>query len=635
MSSTLRSLGFALCLLSAGNASALLEVHEAARAGDLHRVHELLAADPSLATVADERDCRPIHFAADGGHLPVLELLAEAGADLEVLDVDGDTPLHWAAYARHAAAVRWLAARGVALDPLNLRHETPLHSAVRRPGNPAIAALVEAGADLEIADEYGRTPLIWVARETNDVATVRLLIAHGADVDAQDRFGDTALCLAAWRGFRVLVNVLMDAGADIHADDELGGQLMTYALNKGLDRPYLALKAAGRAPDVSGPDSRLMLHAAAVGGSRVIVADLIAAGLPVDTADDYGWTPLHHAADKGRGPVAAVLLDSGADADRRTHSGFSPLNLAERCGSAAVVEALDVVDADAGPRRFPDLDGPFLGQGPPPATAELFAPDIVSTPLGGHSSLSFSPDGREAYWSVHVDRPDSGYTHGTVHVSRLEDGRWTAPRRAGFATEIDDDVPCVSPDGDRLFFMSRRALEPGGPAGGAERIWVCKRVDDGWGEPRPLPPVVNSMRQHWQFSVDAAGDLYFASRRGGPETRGIYVARLVGGSYVEPEFLGFAGEAPCVAPDGSYLLTSEWGDHGPANYVRFRREDGSWSERMNMTEASGGEVQGMCARVSPDGAAIFFLTHHGDANVIKWMDAGFLADMRREAGAPR
>jgi hypothetical protein len=333
--------------------------------------------------------------------------------------------------------------------------------------------------------------------------------------------------------------------------------------------------------------------------------------------------------------VAAVLVDAGADPDRRTLSGFSPRNLAERRGATAVVEVLDLVGADSGARRFPDLDGPFLGQGPPPAAAELFAPDLVSTPLGGHSSVNFSPDGREAYWSVHLDRPDSGYTRGTIHFSRLEGGRWTAPRQAAFATETDDDVPFVSPGGDRLFFISRRALEPGGRAGGAERIWVCERAGDDWGEPRPLPPTVNSMRQHWQISVDAAGDLYFASRRGGPETRGIYAARRIGDSYAEPEFLGFAGEAPYVAPDGSYLMTSEFGDRGPANFVRFRREDGSWGEKMNVTEASGGQVKGICAQVSPDGAAVFFLTHHGDANAIKWVSAGFLEDMRREAGPLR
>ena len=84
--------------------------------------------------------------------------------------------------------------------------------------------------------------------------------------------------------------------------------------------------------------------------------------------------------------------------------------------------------------------------------------------------MTFSPDGREAYGAGSSDLPDSGYSYGTLLCSRVVDGGWTPPRMAPFAAERHgDDVPFLSPDGRRLFFLSHRPLALGQP-GGKENI---------------------------------------------------------------------------------------------------------------------------------------------------------------------
>ncbi|MCP4573888.1 MAG: hypothetical protein GY838_16135 [bacterium] len=626
MSSMIRLLAVTVCLLLSGDAIAH-EIHDAARSGDLAQVEALVAADPALAFRADERDCRPLHFACGGGHVQVMEFLLAAGADLTTVDTDGDTPLHWAAIAGHTEAVRELIAHGAALEARNHQEDSPLLYAVKRRHLAAATALLDAGADTEAANDYGRTPLLWVARETNDVPMARLLLERGAQVDAGDRFDATPLALASWRGFRVLVDLFLDAGADVHATDNLGYHMFGNAVEKGLERLYTALLDAGLTIDTSATTGHTLLHTAAVGGSAVIVADLLERGLPVDTVDAYGWTPLHHTADKGRDAVTAALLDAGADPDLRTLSGFSPRNLAERADAPTVIARLESRTANRDPRRLPVLTGPYLGQGEPPARPELFAPDLVATPHGGHGSITFTPDGSEAYWSMHTGRPDSGYTRGTIFTSRIVDGRWAAPAKAPFAAEWGDDVPFITADGRRLFFISRLPVTPGA-TDGAEHIWVCDRTGEGWGEPRPLSSEVNSMPQHWQFSVDAAGNLYFASRRGTADTDGIYVSRPVNGRYTAPEFLGFAGEAPFIAPDGSYLLTCEFTRTGLHNLARFLENDGSWSDPVDLTAETDGVVSGMCPMISPDGKALFFMRDQDSQNVIWWMSTGFLEDMR-------
>ena len=92
------------------------------------------------------------------------------------------------------------------------------------------------------------------------------------------------------------------------------------------------------------------------------------------------------------------------------------------------------------------------------------------------------------------------------------DGRWTPPAWASFSgPDLDDDVPFFSPDGKRIYFISRRPL-PGETRTGSEKIWFADRTSAGWSEPRPLDPNVNSVDKHWEFSLDRKGKLYFAGQ---------------------------------------------------------------------------------------------------------------------------
>jgi len=139
------------------------------------------------------------------------------------------------------------------------------------------------------------------------------------------------------------------------------------------------------------------------------------------------------------------------------------------------------------------------------------------------------------------------------------DGAWTALKRLAPADTIDSAcAPFISPDGTRLFFLSTAPI-PGSTTPKKENIWVAERVSDSWGEPRPLPPVVNNLRIHWSFSTASNGDLYFAAGEGG--INDLYVSRLVDGEYAIPQKLDAPVNTPdqyeltpVIAPDGSWLL---------------------------------------------------------------------------------
>jgi ankyrin repeat protein len=611
-----------LGLVLAGVPAAAQDIIASATEGDLDRVRELTEDDPATVSAVDDRGTTALHFAVSAGHLDVADFLLDNGADLEARDVDGDTPLLWAAHAGQVAAIDFLLDRGAEINVRNHGQETPLLVAARRLKYAAVERLAVRGADLEIPNDYGRTPLIWTAREGGDLQMATLLLRLGADADAVDRFGASALELAAWRGFRTLVGILLDAGARFDVNPGMEQRLLHMAASEGLERLWTEVTASGATVDLNAQRLPVSVHLAASGGSARIVRDLLDLGARPDSTDQCGWTPLHHAADRGRADVAAALAAADPVVDRTTISGYTPLSLAQANGNPATVRALQEAGHSVFERDFPQLSGPWLGQGDPPATQEPFALDIVSSAWGLHGGVTFTPDGREAYWSGYLALPDSGYARGTILTTRLRDGRWTPPAPASFVdAEKRGDVPFVAPDGRRLFFLSTRPLAAG-TAGGKENVWVVEREGDDWGEPRPLPPCVNDMHHHWQISVAANGNLYFSSNRSAPGTHGIYVSRPVDGEYTEPEFLGFPGGSPFIAPDESYLITET--GYGRDNVLRVRRDDGTWSDPVSVREFH--PVAGPCPRVSPDGRAYFVL---GDADY--WVAADFLEEWQRLA----
>src|SRR5256885_8115274 len=224
----------------------------ACAAGDVETVRTMLAGDPSLARVADANQPHggwtALHTAARAGQLDVVRLLLANGADPNAREAGDNTyPLHWAAAARQAETVRALLDAGGdvhgvgdlhALDvigwatyfrderaeslpdivPLLLergaRHH--IYSAMSLGDLELVRALVEENPDAldrrMSRFEEGRTPLHFaIERKRYDI--LDLLIELGADLEAQNDSGQTALAVAMLRGDKEAMRRLHDAGA--------------------------------------------------------------------------------------------------------------------------------------------------------------------------------------------------------------------------------------------------------------------------------------------------------------------------------------------------------------------------------------------------------------------------------------
>jgi ankyrin repeat protein len=133
----------------------------------------------------------------------------------------GDTPLHWPAHNSHAEIVKLLLEAGAAIeaDEINCYGGKPLHWASEH-APATVEILLREGADVNSrnvkADSsfFGMTPLIMNATQRDDCGEVtELLIAAGADVNATDAAGKTALAHALERGLTRIPAVLRRHGA--------------------------------------------------------------------------------------------------------------------------------------------------------------------------------------------------------------------------------------------------------------------------------------------------------------------------------------------------------------------------------------------------------------------------------------
>lgn len=97
----------------------------------------------------------------------------------------GENALHIVVKRRDMAWVRYMLAKGAAMDGRDNQGNTPLLDAAQIGFVEAEQLLLDVGASVDLANNRGETPLI-IATQTHDLASVRVLVAHGADPKETD-----------------------------------------------------------------------------------------------------------------------------------------------------------------------------------------------------------------------------------------------------------------------------------------------------------------------------------------------------------------------------------------------------------------------------------------------------------------
>ncbi|XP_054715748.1 kinase D-interacting substrate of 220 kDa B-like [Uloborus diversus] len=188
-------------------------------------------------------------------------------------------------------------------------------------------------------DEFGQT-LLMIAAQQGQIAIVNELLAHGADVNAEDADNWSALTNAAKFGFKEIVVKLLDHGADIEHRDMGQWTALMWACYKGHYYVVKILLEHGAVVNVLDKNHCTPLIWAAGRGFLEIVEALLERGAKVYSSDKHGTSPLVWACRKGYTEIVPLILEAGANVDTAGMFSWTPLLVATKGNYASIVNML-------------------------------------------------------------------------------------------------------------------------------------------------------------------------------------------------------------------------------------------------------------------------------------------------------
>ena len=299
---------------------AVEDIFVAAEVGDAESIKKLLAGGADV-NAKNKGGYTALHLAAKRGQAAAAAALLEAKADIGLDGKSGKTALHYVAYYNgNLDLAKALLDAGAAVNAKDGKNKTPLDYALSKKRTELTELLRSKGG--KTTKELASAENIFAAAEVGDLAAIKKHLESGADVNAVNKQGYTALHMATLRGQKDAAALLLEKGANVNAERK-GKTTLDFAVKNEEIAALLREKGGKTGKEIKAAGS---IFSAAQSGLVDAVKTHLAAGVDVNGKNKGGYTALHLAAKKGHIEVAKVLLEAKADIVAASKSGKTPLH---------------------------------------------------------------------------------------------------------------------------------------------------------------------------------------------------------------------------------------------------------------------------------------------------------------------
>lgn len=591
----LSNLIFFLILISSAHCS---DIFQAIDSGKVSTISKMIEQNPKILNTPNHDNLTPLNFAAYKGQTQIVAKLLELGADLTIGDNENSRPIHNAAAGGYIDIVDLLLSYGADLNIQDNNGYSPLMWATMRGHTELVKFFLSKGANIFLKDNYTR-PAFHMALWNRNIEITKLFIEHGFNIDSVWSQSFRPIDWAIFRKDLPMVEMLIDEGANIHSKNTRGE---TY------------------------------LHCAVFHNEIDIAELLIKSGIDVNSTKKGNLTPLHIAAIANYTDMTEMvnlLINYGAELDARSSDGGTPIHYARAAKNQVVRDLLIAKGAKELPRNFPKYSGKYLGAKPPGDEPEPFVPELFTDIYGTHSRLTFSPDGKEAYWQALIMRGINATSR--VWFTKEVDGVWQAPQIADFS-EYRSGGPVFFDHGNKLMYYSSRPHANSTNPNDLD-LWLVEKTSEGWSKPIHLDTIINNENSNESYPhIADDGTIYLKRGRGGYRGESGYIQyKQTDGDYKEIGVIGDFFETDyvdlCEMMDLFLFSTDRRRERFHSElYVSFHQADGRWTTPVYLGDKLHQGKRIEFGWLSPDKNYLFITKDFCPY----WIDAKIIDELRSE-----
>ena len=304
----------------------------ACRTGQSESVRFLLEAGADVSiTKPNDNTC--LHVAVQGNCCKgTLQQIIERGVNVNIVNKMGKTALILACESAQSESVNLLLEKAADPNICDAISYTALHAAVHGCcTNETLQEIINHKAHLDAQNIHGQTAL-WLACSYRQQDSVRILLAAGTNTNIADNFGNTSLHSAVFGNCsKKMIRAIINHGADVNATNKFNETALIISCTKqNIDAIKVLLKA-GAGTNIANADGNTCLHAAVDGDcSKEVLETIIKHDVDVKATNKRNVSALMIACRRGNKDAINILLNTGADPNIARYLGDTCLHDAVR-----------------------------------------------------------------------------------------------------------------------------------------------------------------------------------------------------------------------------------------------------------------------------------------------------------------